>query len=525
LIVDGTGRPGRVGSVAVDAGRIVAVGEAPTAARVWDGSGLVLAPGFIDLHTHSDFTLPRFPAAPAMIRQGVTTQVVGNCGFSPFPAPADRRRDLAAYTSFIDSGLDWERWEDAEGFVRHLEGLPLAGNVALQVGLGTVRFAVMGFERRSPRQEELSEMIEHVTSAFEAGVVGVSSGLTYAPGRYAPHGEIVRLVSVAREYGGFYSTHIRNEAGRLRDAVGEALETSRAAGTPLQLSHHKALGKSNWGAVTDTLAAVDGARHSGQDVLVDQYPYRAGSTAFTQVLPDWVLERGIGGMREAIRDPVQRARIVSAISDPGEDATRDFDPASILLAEIPDGPNRRFEGWYLADVAAELGLGPIDTALRLIDEEGTGILMVVFGMSEEDVRTVMRHPAVAVASDGWTLSPHAGGRPHPRSYGTFARVLGRYVREQGVLGLEEAVHKMTGLPSRRLPGFDRGLICEGSVADLVLFDPQRIIDVATFEDPHRFAEGVHSVFVRGVPVVEEGRETGATPGRVLRGGRRGDPVE
>lgn len=523
-MVDGTGAAPYAATVGVDRGRIILTGDSPPAHRVINAAGCVVAPGFIDLHTHSDFTLPTCPSADSMIRQGVTTQVVGNCGFSPFPAPKSVRSDLMEYTSFIDAGLPWEEWESAAEFIGYLDSLPLSGNVAVQVGLGTVRLAVMGFDRRAPSKGELDRMKRHLVEAMEVGAIGVSSGLAYAPGRYAAREEVAEVVSVAASYSGIYSTHIRNEAGLLAEAVQEAIHIAHSAGVSLQLSHHKALGSSNWGAVTETLEMIDEARRDGHDVLADQYPYRAGSTALTQVLPGWVLEHGVSGMRRVIADPSQRERIVRALKGEDHSAIRDFDPESILLAEVPEGRNKVYEGRFLSDIADGLSEDPIDTVLRLIEDEGTGILMVVFGMAEEDVRNVMSHPAVAVASDGWTLCPSAGGRPHPRSYGTFARVLGKYVREEQVLSLESAVRKMTGLPATRLPGHSRGLVRHGYEADLVVFDPDEIIDKATFEAPHQFCEGVTDVLVGGVQVVERGEVTGAAPGRVLRNSRF-DPVE
>lgn len=515
-VVDGSGGPAFTGSVAVVDGRIAAADDDRPAIRTIDAGGAVVTPGFIDLHTHSDFTLPVFPAAEAMVRQGVTTQVVGNCGFSPFPNPPEHKAELIDYTSFIDAGIPWDRWDDAAGFIAFLETLPLGCNIALQVGLGTVRMSVMGFERRPPRDSELAEMGRLVARSFEAGVIGVSSGLVYPPGSYAGTEEIVNLVSIAGRYGGFYSSHIRNEASSLVDAVGEALEIADRADVALQLSHHKALGRSNWGMVGTTLGLIDAARLAGRDVLADQYPYRAGSTGLTQVLPGWALEGGVDAMRAALRDPDTRGRIVHDMQASDTAAIRDFEPDAILLAQIPDGPNQRYEGSYLSEVAAARGEDPIDTALGLLLDEGASILTVIFGMSEEDVRRVMVHPAVAIASDGWTLSPAAGGRPHPRSYGTYARVLGTYVRDEGVLSLEAAIHKMTALPARRLPGHERGLIAPGLVADLVVFDPDSVQDEATFEDPHRFCSGVHHVVVGGVLAVEHGDATGAAPGRVLR---------
>jgi N-acyl-D-amino-acid deacylase len=497
--------------------------DTAAARRVINADGAVVAPGFIDLHTHSDFTLPVYPGASSMIRQGVTTQVVGNCGFSPFPAGSENAAELREYTSFIDAGIQWDQCGDAASFMAYLDSLPLACNVAIQVGLGTVRLATLGFERRSPTPSEMARMKEHIHESFRAGVVGVSSGLVYPPGSYATTDEVIELVAVAATYQGFYSTHIRNETRDLQQAVEEALAIARAADIPLQLSHHKVIGSANWGAVEATLETIDGARAAGEDVLADQYPYRAGSTAFTQILPEWVLEDGIAGVRAAILNPDRRQRIVADMARP--DAVREFNPTAILLAEIPEGPNQKFEGRYLAEVAADVGEDSIDLALRLIVEEGTGILMVAFGMSEDDVRRVMAHPAVAIASDGWTLDPAVGGKPHPRSYGTFARVLGTYVRTEHVLSLETAVHKMTGLPASRLLHSGRGLIEPGKIADLVVFDPQAITDLATFDDPHQFSVGVEHVIVAGVSVVEHGKETGAPAGRVLRRQGGTNPVE
>ena len=522
-IIDGTGAAGRSGSVVIDDGQIVSVEEGAAAHRVIDADGMVIAPGFIDLHTHTDFTLPLHPEARAVIHQGVTTVVTGNCGFSPFPAPPDRLDELRSLTAFLDHGIDWDRCRTAPEFVAYLEESSPACNVALQIGLGTVRLAAMGFDRRPPSTDEMGRMKQAVEEAFETGVHGVSSGLVYAPGGYAGQQEVVELVSIAAGRGGFYSTHVRNEGRHLGAAISEALATAAEAGVALQLSHHKAIGPAAWGTVNDSLTAIHQAITAGRDVLVDVYPYRAGSTGFTQILPAWVLDQGIGGMRRALQDPVQRERIAREMM--AADAAREFDPASILLAEIPPGPNRTHEGKYLAEVAAAVGGDPLDVAFDLLVEEAAGITMVVFGMSEDDVRRVLTDPAALVASDGWTLDPSEGGTPHPRSYGTFPRVLGRYVRDEGVLSLEEAVHKMTGLPARRLGEPSRGTIALGSEADLVVFDPLTIADAATFTNPHRYPTGIQHVLIGGTAVIDDGVETGARPGSVLTRQRGTDPVE
>jgi N-acyl-D-amino-acid deacylase len=520
-IVDGTGNPWFRGDVGVEGDRIVGIGRlSPTGARrTIDAGDAVVAPGFIDLHTHSDFTLPVFPRADAMVHQGVTTQLVGNCGFSPFPVERSRLDMLRAYVAAFDAGIPWS-WNDAAGYAAHLEALPLGCNVVLQVGHGAVRVAVMGFDDRPPTTGELEAMQRLVAASLEQGAVAMSTGLIYVPGSYAATDELVALAQVVKRYGAFYSSHVRGEGDTLVEAIGEALEVGRRAGVPVQLSHHKANGTRNWGRTAVTLAMIDRARAEGHDVLVDQYPYTAGSTTLAAIVPAWAMRGGIDGMAARLADPAARGRIRAALTGSGTEAggaagaAREFDPESIMIASVPDGVDRSYEGLMLTEIAAMRGEHPADTALHLLERGRGGVQMIVFSMAEEDVRRVMRHPAVAIASDGWTLSPAAGGRPHPRSYGTYARVLGKYVREEGVLSLEEAVRKMTSLPAQRLRCDDRGRLRPGCVADLVVFDPERVADRGTFQAPHQFCEGVSYVAVNGQLVIEQ--DTGARAGRVLR---------
>jgi N-acyl-D-amino-acid deacylase len=505
-VVDGTGAAGFRADVSVVDGHIDKVGEvsSTSATTVIDARDLVLSPGFIDLHTHSDFTLARFPRAVSMTAQGVTTQLTGNCGFSPFPVLPERMELLREYA----------------GFLALLDKLPLSGNVACQVGHGSVRMAVMGFSTAEPAPEQLSEMAGHVSDAMAAGAFGISSGLTYAPASAAATTELIAVAAAAAEAGGFYSTHIRSEATTLVEAVAEALEVGRQAGLPVQLSHHKVMGRANWPKVGDTLAMVDAASAEGMDVLLDQYPYTAGSTGLAVVLPRWALVGGVAKMQERLADPVQREKIREQIAAQRPEelkaGLRVFEPDTVVIAEAPEGPLTQYIGRTLTEVAEARGQNPVDAALDLLAEAGGEILTIVHGQSEDNLRRIMSHPLTAIASDGWTLSPEAGGRPHPRSYGTYARVLGRYVREEKVLGLEEAVRKMTSLPAKRLGLTDRGVIAPGAVADLVLFDPKSIADNATFENPHQFCGGVRMVVVNGMVVVDGGKDTGAVAGRVLR---------
>lgn len=518
-IVDGTGNPSFYGDVGVENDRISAVGTlfSLDARQTLDLAGLALSPGFIDLHTHSDFTLPLSPRAASMVRQGVTTQLVGNCGFSPFPVAPERLDMLKAYSAFIDAGLSWE-WRSLTDYATLLESQPLASNVALQVGHGTVRIAVMGFDNRPPTDSELSAMEKLVGQAMEEGAFAFSSGLIYVPGIYSQTDELISLAGVSARYGGFYSSHIRGEGNTLLEAVGEALTVGREAGLPVQLSHHKASGKPNWGRVKDSLALLDEARAAGHDVLADQYPYTAGSTTLAALLPSWVMEGGAENMLARLSDPAALDHIKAEIESPAS-RSRGIDPATVMVSSIPDGPNKIYEGKMLTEIAALRGVSPVEAALDLIRSEPGGVQMITFAMDEADVRLVMRHPAVAIASDGWTLSPESGGKPHPRSYGTYARVLGKYVREEKVLRLEEAVRKMTSLPAQRLRRFDLGLIRPGCVADLVIFDPAQVGERGTFQNPHQFCQGVEQVVVNGQFVIQAGTDTGAAAGKVLKRGK------
>lgn len=516
LVVDGTGAPGRVADVAIADGRIVALGRdaAAPASRVLALDGLVLAPGFVDIHTHVDFTLPRYPRAQSMVRQGVTTLVGGNCGFSPFPIGDGHAADLRELGAFIDAGLAWS-WTDADGYLEHVDALPLACNLAQLVGHGSVRVAVLGLEPRAPTSSELERMCRYVDDALCAGAVGVSTGLVYVPGSHASTQEIVALAGVAARYGRVYTSHVRSEGDGVIDAVAEALEIGDAAGVPVQLSHHKAMGRDNWGSVDRTLAMIDAARDRGLDVAADQYPYVAASTTLSALLPDWARNDGLDGMLAVLSDPHGRAALARAVTD----GASDFDLDQVMISAVPDGPNATAAGRMLVDIARAAREHPVDTVFRLLADERDRVQMVVFGMDERDVCTVMAHPWVAVASDGWTLDPAEGGVPHPRSYGTYVRVLGRYVREQGVLTLEDAVRKMTSLPASRIGLRDRGAVRIGAHADLVAFDPQRVIDRATFDTPHRIATGVHHVIVNGRLVIDDGVDTGVDAGKVLRAER------
>ncbi len=524
LVLDGTGGPARLADVSVIGDRITAVEEDRGAepgpgTTVVEAAGRVVAPGFIDMHSHTDYFLLVDAAAESKISQGITTEVCGNCGFSPGPLLSDlalRRTQtlLARYNLDAD-------WRTLGGFLDHLEERGTGINFVTLVGHGTLRASVMGYDCRCPTAAELDRMRGILADELAAGAFGLSTGLIYPPGCYCETEELVALAETTARRGGFYATHMRNENVRLVESVEESLRIGREGGCPVQISHHKACGRSNWGKVATTLGLLEAAVDEGLDVTADQYPYVATSTSLSTCLPKWVFEGGPDRALARLRDSGERRTILAEVEAAAlEGYVADGGGwTSIVIAGVVSDGNRFAEGRNVAEVANTWDMPPAETVLRLLDEEELAVSIVHFVISEDDVERVMRHPSTMIGSDGSARSvtgPLAGGKPHPRTYGTFPRVLGHYVRDRGVLTLEEAVFKMTGLPARRLGIADRGVVREGAFADLVVFDPAVVRDEATFTDPHCLAAGIEYVFVNGVAAVAEGRLTRQLAGRVLR---------
>ncbi len=494
-VVDGSGTPGYRAEIGVRGDSIAIISrdslDATAATRVIDARGLVVAPGFIDLHAHLD-PLLRLPDAESHVRQGVTTAIGGPDGTSPWP--------LAAY---LDSA----------------QNAGLGMNVAFLVGHNTIRREIIGMDDRAPTPAELERMKEMVAAGMTDGAFGLSTGLRYLPGAFADIDEIADLATVAAEHGGIYTSHLRDEGIHLLDGVAEALEIGRRAGIPVVLTHHKVVGRPMWGSSERTLAMIDSARAAGTDAMADQYPYTASYTSISVLVPPWALAGGDSEFLSRLGDSALHDSVIAGILWNIENDRGGGDIARVQLARVEW--DTTLEGKTLADWARREGMPVTDlSGAQLVIEaiRNGGASAIYHVMDEADVERIMRHPHVAIASDGRLVRP-GEGQPHPRWYGTFPRVLGVYVREKGVLSLEEAVRKMTSLPAGRLGLQDRGRIDVGARADLVVFDPATVIDAATFDEPHQYPQGIPYVIVNGNITVDRGAFTETRSGRVLRHAR------
>ena len=523
-IVDGTGAPRLSADVGISGGKIAAVGSLgeTTAARTIDATGLVVAPGFIDMHSHSDTTLMEDPGGESKAHQGVTTEVTGNCAYSPFPV--SKNADFAAIqrSSWPFWTPDWD-WTDLDGWAKTQESSGMSLNIAPQVGQGAIRKAVGLNDNRPPTNDEMRDMRNLVAEAVEQGAFSVSTGLTVAPSSYATTDELATLVEAISPYeGAFYVTHARLWADEHVKAVEEAVEIGRRAGVPVQYSHMAIVDSRNFGDGHSMVAVIDRARDEGMDVTYDMYPYTAAGTGLMQLVPEWLQEGGVPTMLQRLREPQTRRRAREDLEKYGWFRGLPFVWESLVLSNISTDANQDLVGLSIGQVAERRKADPYDTMLDLIDEEDNQVGIVMHNRTESDIRFFLGHEAAMIGSDGNAISPtgrQSVDQPHPRFYGTYPRVLGRYVREEpSVLSLETAIRKMTGLPAERLTLKDRGLIAEGLVADVVLFDPDTVIDRATFEDPHQYPIGIPYVFVNGTAVVDGGTHTGARPGHVLRRG-------
>ena len=491
-IIDGTGNPWYHADVGIKNEKIDEIGwlENRKADRIIDAEGMVVVPGFIDMHTHVERRILEFPAVENYIRQGVTTVVGGNCGGSPLPIG---------------------------DFAKKVEKTGISLNIALLVGHNTIRKDVMGTENREPTPDELERMKQRVQQAMEEGAVGMSTGLKYIPGAYSRTEEVVVLAGVVANYRGFYATHMREEGLGLIEAVEEAIEIGREARIPVQISHHKAVGKSMWGGSVKTLQLIDEAVEEGLDVTLDQYPYTATSTGLTVVFPAWSLEGGKEKIKNRLENPELRKEIKEGIIRNILYDRGGGNPASIVVSSF--APDPAIEGKNLTEITLLRGKQPtVDNAAEtLMDLQHAGGGRGIYHcLVEDDIERIMKHPRVMHASDGSSVE-FGKAKPHPRNYGTFPRILGHYVREGKTIARENAIRKMTSLPAQRIKLQDRGILKKGMWADVVIFNPATVIDRATWTQPHQYPEGIPYVLVNGELVIDEGTFTEVFPGQVIYG--------
>jgi N-acyl-D-aspartate/D-glutamate deacylase len=522
-LIDGTGAPARLADVGIKDDIIVALGDLndAVAEKKIEAGGLVVSPGFIDMHSHSDFRLLVDGRGLSKVMDGVTTELLGessSAGPVMGPARSEREKSLKR----LELSLDWTTLGE---YFERLERQGMSVNILSTVGSGLIRASVVGYDNRPATSEELERMAKLVGQAMQEGAVGLSSGLIYPPNQYASTEELIRMAEVAAEHGGIYLTHIRGEGDKLLEALKEAIEIGREADLPVEVLHFKRAavrldGEPENPSIQDAVALIEQAQQNGVKIYANMYPYSASQTGLGVRLPDWVHEGGREKLLERLRNPQIRARIRIEVNESLSQGIASRTPDTIMFGSTPYEPHRRFLGMRIDAIAREMKIKPAEAIIELIEKADGGAGAIYFGMREEDVRFGLMRPWTTIGSDGAAVAPEgilAQSHPHPRWYGTFSRVLGHYVREEQIMTLPEAIRKMTSLPASRLGLVDRGIIAVGKKADLVIFDADAIIDKATFTEPHQFSEGIQWLLINGQLVIAEGRHTGAMPGRVLRG--------
>lgn len=526
-VFDGTGAPAVSASVAVRGDRIVAIGplEGARARLEVDAAGLAVAPGFINMLSWADEPLLVDGRSQSDIRQGVTLEVFGE-GWSMGPLNSRMKEEQVAGQGDLKYPVDWTTLGE------YLDGLQRKGitpNVASFVGATTVRIHEIGYTDREPTGEELDRMKDLVRQAMREGAMGVGSSLIYAPAFYAKTPELVELSRAAAEFGGMYISHLRSEGARLIEAIDELIHIAREAKVPAEIYHFKAAGRDNWSKTDDAIARVEAARREGLRITADIYTYPAGATGLAATMPPWVQEGGYDAWVARLKDPAIRARVKREMTTPTDKWENFFTgagPDGILLSGFKSEALKPLTGKRLSEIAKMRGRSPEDTAIDLVIEDGSRVEAVYFLMSEDNLRKKLRLPWVSFASDAGSVAPEGAflaSNPHPRAYGNFARWLGRYVRDETLVPLAEAVRRLSAQPAENLGLKERGRLAEGLYADIVIFDPARIQDHATFEQPHQYSTGMRHVFVNGTQVLRDGEHTGAKPGRVVRGpGYRGE---
>ena len=521
-IVDGTGSPWYSGDIAIQGGRIARIGQLAQAEakQTIDAHGLVVAPGFIDMLGQSELTILVDPHLPSKIFQGITTEITGE-GSSVAPLN-EQMRTVRPHDDYDHFHITPD-WTTFRQYFQRLEKQGLGINLASYVGATQVRRVVLGDQDRAPTPSELERMQQLVREAMQDGAVGLSTSLQYAPAPYASTGELIALASEAAKLGGIYATHMRSEGDAITAAIDEVIRISREAKIPAEIWHLKVAGKSNWGRMPEIVSKIEKARESGADITADTYAYTAWFNSFSAFIPPWAHDGGDSKLIERLKNPAMRARIRQEMLTPStawDNEWQEIDgPQAILLSVVHDPQLLPLQGQTIAEIAKLQNKDAIDTIFDLLIEDA-GSSVAVFGMSEPDVTLALQQPWVSVCNDSQGTAPSGllgAEHPHPRAYGTFPHILRKYVREEHKLSLEDAIRKFSALPAQRLRLSDRGVLKQGLWADIVIFDPAAIRDKATFENPNQLSEGMRFVLVNGVPVIENGNETNALPGKVLRG--------
>lgn len=518
IICDGSGAPCYKGDIGIREGRIEAVGTInEEAVEVIFAEGLIAAPGFIDCHAHSEIAQLVEADAIPKVTQGVTTEFVGNCGISAFPLASETRELSKRYSSSVLAFKDEEwTWDTLEQYNEKLVNRGTAVNIASLAGHGSIRIAVMGFEDRKATAEELEKMKQLLRQALKQGAFGMTTGLAYVPGCYADLNELTELTKVVAEYKGVYATHLRNQSDTLVECSEEAIEIGRKTGASIEISHLKAVGKINQKNALKVLQLIEEAQKQGLNVNADQYPYTFGSSTLTAILPPWTLEGGVDEMIKRLKDPKCRKQICHDLKygiNNWENRVDLLGWEKIYVTSVVTKKNKHLEGHNLLEIANIEGKSPEDAVFDLLLDENGEVGQIDYTSSEETLKEIMKKPFVMFGSDGLYADE---GKSHPRLYGCFPRILGKYCREEKVIPLEEAVRKMTYLPAQKFGLADRGLLKEGMAADIVIFDKDEIGDYATFENPCVQSKGIHYVLVNGELVLDKGKITGKLPGKVLK---------
>jgi len=515
-IFDGLGNEAFVSDIGISGNFIKTIGKISSSKgkSTIEAKNLAVCPGFIDAHDHTDVGLLVNPTAESSIRQGITTVISGNCGASPFPI-AEEIFDEAKEDMKEQYQIDLT-WRDIKGFFSRLEEKGIAINYSTLVGQGSVRGAAMGFNDRPPRSEDLEMMKVLVAENIKNGAVGLSSGLEYAPGSYAQADEITELCRVAAQYNGVYATHMRDEGDYLLESLDESIDVARKTGISLQISHLKVAYPSNWHKIDEALAKVESAKQEGIPIFCDRYPYIAGSTSLSFNFPLWARQGTTDEFLARLKDASLENKLRTYI-DEREKKLGSWD--KVIISSVVTDKNRVFEGKNILQGAKETGKDPFGFMRDILIEERNRVGMVIFMMKEENLKKILANPLVGVGCDGSALAPYGllgKGKPHPRSYGTFPRVLGKYIRDEKIVSMPEMVKKMTSIPAKKFGFANRGVLKSGYFADIVLFDENKVIDKATWKDPHQYPEGIEYVLVNGRVVIKQGEHTGKLPGKILR---------